>query len=63
MWLMAVISAGLALRATRAPLVTSIALFVSALIFTHAGPPAAVGFAALAVAMWTGLTTADHSDN
>lgn len=56
LWLMAVISAGLALRASRAPLVTSIALFVSALIFTHAGPPAAVGFAALAVAMWTGLT-------
>ena len=62
MWLMAVISAGLALRATRAPLVTSIALFVSALIFTHAGPPAAVGFAALAVAMWTGLTMGDDSD-
>jgi hypothetical protein len=62
MWLMAVISAGLALRPTRAPLVTSIALFVSALIFTHAGPPAALGFAALAVALWTGLTMEDHSE-
>lgn len=61
MWLLAVISAGLALRASRTPLVTSVALFVSALIFTHAGPPAAVGFAALAVALWTGSTMSDRS--
>jgi hypothetical protein len=40
--------------------ITYVALFVSALIFTHAGPLAVVGFAALAVAMWTGLTTGDH---
>jgi hypothetical protein len=62
MWLLTVIPAGLALRASRAPLVSSVALFVSALIFTHAGLPAAVGFAALAVALWTGLTMEDHSD-
>ena len=62
MWLLVVISAGLALRASRAPTVTYAALFVSALVFTHAGPPAAVGFAALAVALWTGLTMGDHSD-
>lgn len=29
---------------------------------TTSGPPAALGFAALAVALWTGLTTGDHSD-
>jgi hypothetical protein len=61
MWLLAVIPAGLALRGSQ-PLVTSVALFISTLIFTHAGPLAAVGFVALAVAMWTGLTSADHSD-
>jgi hypothetical protein len=61
MWLLVVIPAGLALLASR-PKVTCYALFVSALIFTHAGPPAAVGFAALAVAMWTGLTMGDHSE-
>ena len=61
MWLLTAISAGLVLRASK-PLVTPVALFISALIFTHAGPPAAVGFAALAVAFRTGLT-ADHSDN
>jgi len=60
-WLLAVIPAALALRGSR-PIVTPVALVVSALIFTHAGPPAAVGFAALAVAMWTGLTMRDHSD-
>jgi hypothetical protein len=62
MWLLAVIPAGLALRASRVPTVTYVALFVSALIFTHAGPPAAVGFAALAVALWTGLSARAHSD-
>jgi hypothetical protein len=62
MWLLAVIPAGLALRASRVPTVTYVALFVSALIFTHAGPPAAVGFAALAVALWTGLSAGAHSD-
>lgn len=62
MWLLVVISAGLALRASRAPTVTYVALFASALVFAHAGPPAAVGFAALAVAMWTGLTMGDHSE-
>jgi hypothetical protein len=62
MWLLVVIPAGLALRVSRAPTVTYVALFASALIFTHAGPPAAVGFSALAVALWTGLTNADHSD-
>jgi hypothetical protein len=61
-WLLVVISAGLALRASRAPTVTYVALFVSALVFTHAGPLAAVGFAALAVALWTGLTMGDLSD-
>jgi hypothetical protein len=61
-WLLTVIPAGLALRASRAPTGTYVALFVSALIFTHAGPPAAVGFVALAVALWTGLTMGDHSD-
>jgi hypothetical protein len=61
-WLLAVLPAGLALRASRAPTVTYVALFASALIFTHAGPPAAVGFAALAVALWTGLTMGDRSD-
>jgi len=60
MWLLAVIPAGLALRGSR-PMVTPVALLVSALVFTHAGPPAAVGFAALAVAMWAGLTMRDHS--
>jgi hypothetical protein len=63
MWLLMVVSAGLALRASRAPTVTYFALLASALIFTHAGPPAAVGFAALAVAMWTGLTMGDHSES
>jgi len=62
MWLMSVIPAGLALRASGAPTVTYVALFASALIFTHAGPPAAMGFAALAVAMWTGVTMGDDSD-
>jgi hypothetical protein len=60
MWLLVVVPAGLALLASR-PKVTCYALFVSALVFTHAGPPAAVGFAALAVAMWTGLTMGDNS--
>ena len=60
MWLLTVIPAGLALRGSK-PLVTSVALYISALVFTHAGPPAAVGFAALALAMWTGWTTGDHS--
>jgi len=59
-WLLVVIPAGLGLLASR-PKVTGIALFVSALIFTHAGPPSAVGFAALAVAMWTGLSMGDNS--
>jgi hypothetical protein len=62
MWLMVVIPAGLALRGSR-PMVTPVALVVSAFVFTHAGPPAAVGFAALAVAMWTGLTMGDHSES
>jgi hypothetical protein len=62
MWLLVAISAGLALRASRAPTVTYVALFASALVVTHAGPPAALGFAALAVALWTGLTMGDHSD-
>jgi len=61
MWLLVVIPAGLALLASR-PKVTCFALFVSAMVFTHAGPPAAVGFAALAVAMWTGLAMGDHSE-
>ena len=61
MWLLVVISAGLALRASRAPTVTYLALFASALVFTHAGPPAAVGFVALAVALWTGLTMGDRA--
>jgi hypothetical protein len=61
MWLLVVIPAGLALLAYR-PKVTCYALFVSALISTHAGPPGAVGFAALAVAMWTGLTMGAHSE-
>lgn len=61
MWLLVVISAGIALRAHRAPTVTYVALFASTLIFTHAGPPAAVGFAALAVALWSGLTMGDRS--
>jgi len=61
MWLLVVISAGLGLRASRAPTVTYVALFASALVFTHAGPPAAVGFAALAVALWTGLTMGDRA--
>ena len=61
MWLLAVIPAGLALRGSR-PMVTPVALVVSAFVFTHAGPPAAVGFAALCVAMWTGLRMRDHSD-
>ena len=60
MWLLVVVPAGLALLASR-PKVTCYALFVSAMVFTHAGPPAAVGFAALAVAMWTGLTMGDNS--
>ena len=60
-WLLVVIPAGLALLASR-PKVTCFALFVSALVFTHAGPPAAVGFAALAVAMWTGLAMGDPSE-
>jgi len=60
MWLLAVIPAGIALRGSK-PLVTSIALFISTLIFTHAGPLAAVGLVALAVAMWTGLRTGEHS--
>jgi len=59
-WLLVVIPAGLALLASR-PKVIGIALFVSALIFTHAGPLAAVGFAALAVAIWTGLSMGDNS--
>ena len=59
MWLLVVTSAGLALRASRAPTVIYVALFASALVFTHAGPPAAVGFAALAVALWTRFTMAD----
>jgi hypothetical protein len=59
MWLLTAIPAGLVLRGSK-PLVTPVALFISALIFTHAGPPAAVGFAALAFAMWTGLTTGDQ---
>jgi len=62
MWLLMVTSGGLALRASRAPTVTYAALFASALVSTHAGPPAAVGFAALAVALWTGLKLGDHSD-
>ncbi|HSJ85011.1 MAG TPA: hypothetical protein VLA91_14490 [Acidimicrobiia bacterium] len=61
MWLLAVIPAGLALRASGAPTVTYVALLASALVFTHAGPPAAVGFAALAVALWSGLTMGDRS--
>jgi hypothetical protein len=61
-WVLVVMSAGLALRASRAPVVTYVALFASALIFTHAGPPAAVGFAALALALWTGLTIAREPD-
>jgi hypothetical protein len=61
MWLLVVISAGLALRASRAPTVIYVALFASALVFTHAGPSAAVGFAALAVALWTGLTMGDRA--
>jgi hypothetical protein len=60
-WLLVVIPAGLALLASR-PKVTCFALFVSALVFTHAGPPAAVGFAALGVALWTGLAMGDHSE-
>jgi hypothetical protein len=60
MWLLAVIPAGLALRGSK-PLVTSVALFISTLIFTHAGPLAAVGLVALAVAMWTGLRMGEHS--
>jgi len=61
MWLLTVILAGFVLRASRAPMVTSVALFASALIFTHAGPLAAVGFAALAVALWTGSPMGDRS--
>lgn len=61
MWLLAVIPAALALRGSR-PMATPVALVISAFVFTHAGPPAAVGFAALAVAMWTGLTMGDRSD-
>jgi hypothetical protein len=60
MWLLAVIPTGLALRGCK-PLVTPVALFVSTLIFTHAGPLAAMGFVALAVAMWTGLTSGERS--
>jgi hypothetical protein len=60
-WLLVVIPAGLALLASR-PKVTCFALFVSALVFTHAGPPAAVGFAALGVALSTGLAMGDHSE-
>jgi hypothetical protein len=62
MWLLGVISAGLALRASRAPTVTYVALFGSALVFTHAGPPAAIGFAALAVALWTGLMMDNYAE-
>ena len=58
-WLLVVIPAGLTLLASR-PKVTCYALFISGLIFTHAGPLAAVGFGALAVAMWTGLTMGDQ---
>jgi len=61
-WLLTVILAGLALRASGAPMVPCVALFASALIFTHAGPPAAVGFVALAVALWSGLTMGDHAE-
>jgi hypothetical protein len=61
MWLLVVISAVRALRASRAPTVTYVALFASALVFTHAGPPAAVGFAALAVALWSRLTMREHA--
>ena len=54
-WPVVAIGAGLALRTAGAHRATFVAMFVSVLIAAHAGP-AAVGFAALAVALWTGRT-------
>ena len=52
-WPVVAISAGLALRNAGAHRATFVAMFLSVLIAAHAGP-AAVGFVALAVALWTG---------
>lgn len=52
-WPVVAVAAGLALRAAQADQATWIAMFVSVLIVMHGGL-AAVGFAALAVALWTG---------
>lgn len=54
-WPVVAIAAGLALRNAGAHRATFVAMFVSVLIAAHAGP-AAVGFVALAVALWTGRT-------
>ncbi|HEX9855435.1 MAG TPA: hypothetical protein VGC47_08985 [Acidimicrobiia bacterium] len=54
MWLIVALAAGLALRRSGAKTITYVAMFVSALIFFHLGP-AAAGYLALAVALWTAL--------
>ncbi len=55
LWLLTAASTSLALRDIESPRPTRVAMLCALLVAVHAGLPAAVGFAALGVAFWSGV--------